>query len=138
MSDSIKKVMIIEDDQMLAEFYSVFIKREFGLISEICSTGDEVKELIESSDSDSWLFFICDLNIPLHKDEHTPSDSVFQGFELIETLLPPCRVIIASGYISPEIAKEARRLGVVSIFQKPPNFNALAILINFLLNCLGN
>lgn len=130
-----KRVMIIEDDTMLAEFYAMFIKREFNIESDIYTTGDEVQTAIDEYGVERWVFFLCDLNIPLHSSESMRSD-IFQGFELIETLLPPCRVIIASGYISPEIAKESLRLGVVSIFQKPPNFNALAIIMNFLINCM--
>lgn len=127
-----KRVMIIEDDEMLAEFYSAFIRREFALESVVCSSGKEVEDCISKCGIEQFMFFLCDLNVPINESK---KPSVFQGFELIETLLPPCRVIIASGYVSPEISAEARRLGVVSIFQKPPNLNALAIIINFLLNC---
>lgn len=130
--DEQRKVMIIEDDDMLADFYAAFIRREFALESIICKSGKEVEDCIESCGIENFLFFLCDLNVPINDEEHP---SVFQGFELIETLLPACKVIIASGYVSPEISTQARQLGVVSIFQKPPNLNALAIVINFLINC---
>ena len=68
----------------------------------------------------------------------TPStDPYFHGFEMIEELLPPCKVIISSGYISPEITTQAKRLGVAFIFQKPANFNQLALLINHMVVCAG-
>lgn len=130
-----KQVMIIEDDDMLANFYAAFIKREFELESVICNSGKEAEDVLHNEGVENFLFFICDLNIPIDNEYRTKL-SIFQGFELIEYLLPSCRTIIASGYISPEIAKKARDLGVVSIFQKPPNLNALAIVINFLLNCV--
>lgn len=127
------KALVVEDDYRLSSLYTEFLEREFDVDVYVCKNVKEVEEYTSSNGVDDVDFIICDLNIPTGYNER--NTGVFNGFELIENVLPGCKVIIVSGYVSPEIMKEARRLNVVSVFQKPMSFGSLAVTINFMLTC---
>jgi Response regulator containing CheY-like receiver, AAA-type ATPase, and DNA-binding domains len=130
------RILIIEDDALLSDFYKKFIEFTFPNIEcDICKNGKEVRDSVAKYNNDYWLMFLCDLNVP-SGDGNEGEGPVFNGFELIEDCIPACKTVIASGYFSPEIAVQARNLGVAALFQKPPNLSALSITINFLLNCI--
>jgi DNA-binding NarL/FixJ family response regulator len=129
--------MIIEDDALMSDVYVSIIRSFFDDVEiNFCFCVDDVIETVTKNTDKKWDIYICDLRIPTHKGSTKGEDVVFNGFEVIENYLLPCRTIIISGYLSPEIGAKARELGIAAIYQKPPNINALTITINFIFKYL--
>jgi DNA-binding NtrC family response regulator len=131
-----KKVLILEDMAELCDIYKRFLetyerKYDVDCFNDIYSA----KKAIDEKGVDYWDCFIVDLCVPSSSEEGLTKVNKFEGFDIIETHLIPCKTIVVSGYSSPDIKVKANKLGIVALYSKPIDLQLLLITLNSIADC---
>ncbi len=113
--DSNRTVMLVEDEEMLRELGVALLEGD-GYKVLAAKDGVEAVEMFESHAEEIGLV-ICDLGLP-----RLGGREVFLRMKEIK---PGVRVIVASGYLEPNLRTEILRAGVIDTVQKPYDFREL-------------
>jgi DNA-binding NtrC family response regulator len=130
-----KKVLILEDMTELCNIYTQFLetyerKYDVYCFNDIYSA----KKAIDEKGVDYWDCFIVDLCVP-DKTKGLTKVNKFEGFDIIESHLIPCKTIVVSGYSSPDIKEKLNKLGIVALYTKPIDLQILLITLNSIADC---
>ena len=128
-----KKIFILEDDIDICNIYINFFKTNNICQVNIYHNIEEAVNAIKDNGIDYWNCFLCDLKVPLNAEEKEIVN--FNTFDFIEKYLEPCKTVVVSGYMSPEIKEEMTLLGVVALHTKPIDLNLLLITLNSIVDC---
>ncbi|MGI8889678.1 MAG: response regulator [Chthoniobacterales bacterium] len=113
--DVARTVMLVEDEEMLRELGIAFLEGD-GYRVLTAKDGVEAVEMFEAHFQEIGLV-ICDLGLP-----RLGGRDVFLRMKEIK---PSVRVIVASGYLEPNLRTEILRAGVIDTVQKPYDFREL-------------
>lgn len=112
-NSSAARVLVIDDDPIVAESLSEFLAREGFAVTTALSAGEAIDRFKERLDEDTLPFDIvlCDLALP-----------GMSGIDLARTLLREhigVSIIMLTGYGTIESAVESLRLGAIDFLTKP-------------------
>ena len=118
-----KKILVIDDEELVAESLKKFLKRE-GYDVNIAKSGIEAMERIKKTD---FNLIVSDIRMP-----------DMNGIEIIKEIREYLRQnekqsipeIFITGYASKENLKEAEELNVVDYIYKPFNIKEFLVIIN--------
>lgn len=113
----IRKVLVVDDDQLIREQIARELKRNY-CDPMVASNGKEGLEIFSREDIS---ILLLDVNLP-----------DVDGLEFLKTVRlqkPDCQVIMITGYGSEEIAVQSLRRGAIDYLEKPMNFDELAAAI---------
>ena len=113
--DPARTVMLVEDEEMLRELGIMLLESD-GYRVLAAKDGFEAIEMFEAHAEQIGLV-ICDLGLP-----RMGGRDVFLRMKEIK---PTVRVIVASGYLEPNLRAEMLREGVIETVQKPYDFREL-------------
>ncbi len=100
------KILVIDDEIGPRESLRILFKDNYDVL--VAGNGEEGIQAVKNSPPD---LVILDLKMP-------GMDGI-EVLQQIKTINPQAKVIILTGYGSPEAAKEAQRLGVTLYLNKP-------------------
>jgi len=117
------RVLVVDDDPIVAESLSEFLAREGYLTSTALSAPEAIDRFRETSDDESLPFEIvlCDLSLP-----------GMSGIDLARTLLREhvgVSIIMLTGYGTIESAVESLRVGAIDFLTKPVLDNELRLAL---------
>ena len=113
--DPARTVMLVEDEEMLRELGVTLLEAD-GYRVLAAKDGVEAVEMFEAH-ADEIGLVVCDLGLP-----RLGGRDVFLRMKEIK---PSVRVIVASGYLEPNLRTEILRAGVIDTLQKPYDFREL-------------
>lgn len=108
-------IMLVEDEEMLRELGVGLLEGE-GYRVLAAKDGLEAVEMFEAH-AEQIGVVICDLGLPRLSGRDV--------FLRMRELKPGVRVIIASGYLEPNLRAEILRAGAIDAVQKPYDFRSL-------------
>ncbi len=114
-ADPARTLMLVEDEEMLREL-GVMLFESDGYRVLAAKDGVEAVEMFEER-ADEIGLVVCDLGLP-----RMGGRDVFMRMKEIK---PNVRVIVASGYLEPNLRAEILRAGVLETVQKPYDFREL-------------
>jgi len=112
-----RKVLVVDDDQMIREQIARELKRNY-CEPLVAASGKEGLEVFAREDIS---ILLLDVNLP-----------DVDGLEFLKTVKaqrPQCQVIMITGYGSEQIAVQSLRRGAIDYLEKPMNFDELSAAI---------
>ncbi len=114
-----KNILLVEDEEMIREpLKNYLFDQGYNLL--VAKDGVEALSVF-SQNKEKIQAVICDFNLPK-----------MNGLEVLQTIRsqkPEAILILASGYIDPQVRHEAEKIGLKSIIQKPYRFETILKMI---------
>jgi DNA-binding NtrC family response regulator len=118
------RLLIVDDEEGIVVTMKEYFET-FGHQVDVAAGREEAESLLDAS---SYSLMIADLRL------HPVRDA--EGLELLALVrerFPGTRVVIFTGYATPEVMSEARRLGADAFLQKPQALSDVARVVFALL-----
>ncbi|GAB4400222.1 MAG: hypothetical protein OHK0048_15090 [Rhodoferax sp.] len=122
-----QRVMYVDDDEALVFLVQRALKRQ-GFVVHTYTDPHAALQVLRDP---NWA---CDL---LVTDFNMPGFSGVELLRSVQTLRPELPTVLASGYVTPDIEREARSAGARALFHKPNDVDALCRTILGLLQDHG-
>jgi len=137
--DDKQRVFVLDDNQELWNIYRRIFDKEFDLVCDCYANINEALLAIEKYGVDYWRLFICDLRMPGEVTDNDVCDVLCErlnGLWFIHKYLPPHKVVVVTGYATPETMEMVKNLKVATMFGKPFSVQMFIINIGFILSQL--
>lgn len=114
------KVLVVEDEQRVAEVFSDFIRSQ-GHEPLVAQSAEAGLEIVERFYPDAMIL-----------DVYLPGMSGVELLRLLKDRKPPLPAVVVSGVASEEEAGQCLRLGALDILRKPVSLSRLEATLGFL------